>query len=120
MTSQTLSSTNGHRSATTTNGHNSHISHNGSKPCQQSQPTAPTSRPSVIQMLREADSADRSQQPPALGFSPQQIEALSAPLHRAPLSAREQGKGSVSYLQSFVVLQEANRICGFDGWQRQT
>jgi hypothetical protein len=74
----------------------------------------------VIQMLREADSADRSQQPPALGFSPQQIEALCAPLNRAHISSREQGKGSVSYLKSFVVLQEANRIFGFDGWQRQT
>ncbi|MFN9428462.1 MAG: Rad52/Rad22 family DNA repair protein [Cyanobacteriota bacterium] len=134
MTSQTLSSTNGHRSATTTNGHNSHISHNGSKPCQQSQPTAPTSRPSVIQMLREADAADRARgeipsqaaptdhttTPPFGGFSPQQIEALSAPLNRAHISSREQGRGRVSYLQSFVVLQEANRIFGFDGWQRQT
>jgi hypothetical protein len=55
-----------------------------------------------------------------LGFSPQQIEALSAPLNRAHISSREQGKGSVSYLKSFVVLQEANRIFGFDGWQRQT
>jgi hypothetical protein len=84
-------------------------------------------------MLREADAAERSQlatqatsappvlaKPGAQGFSPQQIEALSAPLNRAHLSSREQGRGSVSYLKSWVVLNEANRIFGFDGWQRQT
>jgi hypothetical protein len=103
MTSQTLSSTNDH------------------KPTQQRQPPANTARPSVIQMLREADAAERSHhQLPAAGFSPQQIEALSAPLNRAHISSREQGRGRVNYLQSFVVLQEANRIFGFDGWQRQT
>jgi hypothetical protein len=103
MTSQTLSSTNGH------------------KPAQQGQPPATTARPSVIQMLREADAAERSHhQLHAAGFSPQQIEALSAPLNRAHISSREQGRGRVNYLQSFVVLQEANRIFGFDGWQRQT
>ena len=110
MTAQLLSSANGHHN-TTGNGH---------RPAQQGQAPATSPRPTVIQMLREADSADRSHQPPALGFSPQQIEALSAPLNRAHISSREQGKGSVSYLKSFVVLQEANRIFGFDGWQRQT
>jgi hypothetical protein len=110
MTAQMLSSANGHHN-TTGNGH---------RPVQQGQAPATSPRPTVIQMLREADSADRSQQPPALGFSPQQIEALSAPLNRAHISSREQGKGSVSYLKSFVVLNEANRIFGFDGWQRQT
>jgi hypothetical protein len=105
-----LSSANGHHN-TTGNGH---------RPVQQGQAPATSPRPTVIQMLREADAADRSQQPPALGFSPQQIEALCAPLNRAHISSREQGKGSVSYLKSFVVLQEANRIFGFDGWQRQT
>ena len=115
MTSQTLSSTNGHRSAPTTNGPN------GTRPAQQGQPPAATPRPSVIQMLREADAAERSHPHlPAAGFSPQQIEALSAPLNPAKISSREQGRGRVSYLQSFVVLQEANRIFGFDGWQRQT
>ena len=134
MTSQTLSSTNGHRSAATINGHNSHNSNNGSTPCQQSQPTAPTSRPSVIQMLREADAADRARAeiasqaaptghtttPPYGGFSPEQIAALSAPLNRAHISSREQGRGQVPYLKSYVVINEANRIFGFDGWQRQT
>jgi hypothetical protein len=119
MNSQTIPSTNGHRSAataaTSANGHNS------PRPAQQGQPPAATPRPSVIQMLREADAVERSHQhPPAAGFSPQQIEALSAPLNRAHISSREQGRSKVNYLQSFVVLQEANRIFGFDGWQRQT
>ena len=124
MNSQTIPSANGHRTTTAANS----SGHNGSRPAQQGQPPAATARPTVIQMLREADAQDRAlqqnqpahQQPPALGFSPQQIEALSAPLNRSLISSREQGRGKVNYLQSFVVLQEANRIFGFDGWQRQT
>ena len=53
-------------------------------------------------------------------FSAAQIEALSAPLDRALVSSREQGRSKVNYLQSWVVISEANRIFGFDGWQRQT
>jgi hypothetical protein len=113
MNSQTLSASNS-RPNPTTNGH---------RPSQSIGAPATTARPSVIQMLREADAEDRAQaaavQAPH-GFSPQQIEALSAPLNRAHLSSREQGKGRVNYLQSWVVLNEANRIFGFDGWQRQT
>jgi recombination DNA repair RAD52 pathway protein len=56
----------------------------------------------------------------ASGFSPQKIEALSAPLDRALISSRAQVQSKVNYLQSFVVLKEANRIFGFAGWQRQT
>jgi DNA recombination protein Rad52 len=33
---------------------------------------------------------------------------------------REQGRGRVSYLEGWQVIAEANRIFGFDGWQRQT
>jgi DNA recombination protein Rad52 len=54
------------------------------------------------------------------GSSIQQIAALAAPLNRALVSSREQGRGQVCYLQSWVVINEANRIFGFDGWQRQT
>jgi hypothetical protein len=53
-------------------------------------------------------------------FSAAQIAALSAPLDRALVSSREQGRSKVNYLQSWVVISEANRIFGFDGWQRQT
>lgn len=56
---------------------------------------ATTALPSVIQMLREADAEARAQAAGAhdpRGLSPQPIEALSAPLNRAHLSSREQGK----------------------------
>jgi recombination DNA repair RAD52 pathway protein len=95
-------------------------------------------QPSVLQMLREADAADRARaaqaESPATnepqkahtttapfgGFSAEQIAALTAPLDRAHISSREQGRGQVPYLKSYVVINEANRIFGFDGWQRQT
>ncbi|WP_432785098.1 Rad52/Rad22 family DNA repair protein [Cyanobium sp. BSA11S] len=33
---------------------------------------------------------------------------------------REQGSSKVSYLEGWQVIAEANRIFGFDGWQRET
>jgi hypothetical protein len=76
-------------------------------------------------MLRQADAAERQQAtplqgPPGAGFSAEQIAALSAPLDRARICSREQGRGRVSYLQGWMLIEEANRIFGFDGWQRQT
>ncbi|MBC1262409.1 hypothetical protein FQK07_14350 [Synechococcus sp. BSF8S] len=47
------------------------------------------------------------------------MTALSAPLDRAKVRQREQGRSSVSYLEGWQVIAEANRIFGFDGWQRQ-
>jgi hypothetical protein len=105
--------TNGHA----TNGHRS--------------PAERPGQPGVIQLLREADATERHQattpQSPAgatearpAGFRPEQIAALSAPLDRARISSREQGRGRVNYLQGWVLIEEANRIFGFDGWQRQT
>ncbi len=57
-------------------------------------------------------------QPP--GFSPEQLAALSAPLDRANVRQREQGRGKVAYVEGWFAVAEANRIFGFDGWQRQT
>ena len=54
------------------------------------------------------------------GFSPSQLAALAAPLDRANVRQREQGRGKVAYVEGWVVVAEANRIFGFDGWQRQT
>ena len=93
-----------------------------------------TSRPpSTLQLLRDSLSqdADASQPSPATpapqrdaasdtGFSAWQVAALSAPLDRANVRQREQGRGSVSYLEGWQVISEANRIFGFDGWQRCT
>ena len=55
-----------------------------------------------------------------MSFSPEQIAALAAPLDRAKVKQREQGRCKVSYLEGWQVIEEANRIFGFDGWQRQT
>ena len=85
----------------------------------------PAAHPGVLQLLRQADAAERQQaaqvvSPPGAGFTAEQVEALAAPLDRSRISSREQGRGRVNYLQSWVVINEANRIFGFDGWQRQT
>ncbi|MFU8886793.1 MAG: RAD52 family DNA repair protein [Cyanobacteriota bacterium] len=87
--------------------------------------------PSALELIRSADrtealppgalesaSAAVSVQPP--GFSPEQLAALSAPLDRANVRQREQGRSKVHYLEGWQVIAEANRIFGFDGWQRQT
>ena len=48
------------------------------------------------------------------------MAALSAPLDRANVRQREQGRSRVSYLEGWQVIAEANRIFGFDGWERYT
>ena len=53
-------------------------------------------------------------------FSAEQIAALSAPLDRAKVKQREQGRAKVPYLEGWQAISEANRIFGFDGWQRET
>jgi len=53
-------------------------------------------------------------------FSAEQIASLSAPLDRAKVRQRRQGRSQVSYLEGWQVIAEANRIFGFDGWQRET
>jgi len=97
-----------------------------------SRPAAPRPAqrpPSALELIRSADSAmeapapssapEAPQAPPA-GFSPEQLAALSAPLDRANVRQREQGRSKVHYLEGWQVIAEANRIFGFDGWQRQT
>ena len=53
-------------------------------------------------------------------FSTEQIACLSAPLDRTKVRQREQGRSKVSYLEGWLVIAEANRIFGFDGWQRES
>jgi hypothetical protein len=53
-------------------------------------------------------------------FTPDQIAALNAPLDRAKVKQRSQSGRSLSYLEGWQVIAEANRIFGFDGWQRET
>ena len=53
-------------------------------------------------------------------FTPSQQQALAAPLDRANVQTRSQSNRSFSYLEGWHVIAEANRIFGFDGWQRET
>ena len=89
--------------------------------------------PSALELIRSSDrteadattppasdSAPAAHQAQPTGFSPEQLAALSAPLDRANVRQREQGRSRVSYLEGWQVIAEANRIFGFDGWQRQT
>jgi hypothetical protein len=54
------------------------------------------------------------------GFSLEQIAALAAPLDRANVKQREQSGQKLSYIEGWVAIAEANRIFGFDCWQRET
>jgi DNA recombination protein Rad52 len=53
-------------------------------------------------------------------FSTEQIAALSAQLDRAKVQTRSQAGRSLAYLEGWQAIAEANRIFGFDGWQRET
>jgi len=53
-------------------------------------------------------------------LSPEQSAALAAPLNRANVQTRSQAGRSINYLEGWVAIREANRIFGFDGWQRET
>ena len=95
--------------------------------------TIPSRPPSTLQLLRETLSQEAASAEPTLasasphteaascsGFSTRQIALLSAPLDRANVRQREQGRSRVSYLEGWQVIAEANRIFGFDGWERST
>lgn len=53
-------------------------------------------------------------------FTPEQIAELEKPLNRANVKSRQQGGSSVSYIEGYHAENEANRIFGFDGWDRLT
>ena len=109
---------------------------NGSRPAA---PASPVQKSSALQLLRrpEADvpaipAVDRPASPqlpdvPAQSvtapkglLSPEQSSALAAPLNRANVQTRSQAGRSFNYLEGWVAIHEANRIFGFDGWQRET
>ena len=103
---------------------------NGARTTSLPAPPRPSQRPpSALELIRSTDraveapaptSAPEAPQAPPSGFSPEQLAALSAPLDRANVRQREQGRSRMSYLEGWQVIAEANRIFGFDGWQRQT
>jgi len=108
-----------------------------------SRPTAPVRsagpQPSSLQLLRRPEAeapaipavirpasaqlpevpATATAAPPGL-LSPEQSAALAAPLNRANVQTRSQAGRSFNYLEGWVAIREANRIFGFDGWQRET
>ena len=53
-------------------------------------------------------------------FTPEQIAELRAPLNREHVKSRSQGGSSVSYIEAYHAENEANRIFGFDAWDRET
>lgn len=55
-----------------------------------------------------------------MSFTQDQIDALNAPLARSAVKQREQGRSKLSYVEAWHVIAEANRIFGFDGWDRKT
>ena len=110
---------------------------NGSRPAAPVRTAGP--QPSGLELLRrpEADvpaipAVDRPVSPqlpdvpatasgaPAGLLSSEQSAALAAPLNRANVQTRSQAGRSLNYLEGWVAIREANRIFGFDGWQRET
>jgi DNA repair and recombination protein RAD52 len=54
-----------------------------------------------------------------MGFDAGQREALASPLNKAHVKAPAPGKYG-EYIEGWRVIDEANRIFGFDGWTRET
>lgn len=55
-----------------------------------------------------------------MGFTPIQIEQLSAKLGAEHVKQREQAGRKLSYVEGWHAIAEANRIFGFDAWSRDT
>lgn len=55
-----------------------------------------------------------------MGFTPEQVKLLEAKLSPDAVKARKQGSASVSYIEGWHAISEANRIFGFDAWSRET
>lgn len=55
-----------------------------------------------------------------MSFSDQQLHDLRAPLNRSHVKERSQAGRTLSYVESWHAIAEANRIFGFDNWDRET
>lgn len=55
-----------------------------------------------------------------MSFTPEQVAALSAPLHKSNVKERSQAGRSLSYIEAWHAIAEANRIFGYDAWNRET
>lgn len=55
-----------------------------------------------------------------MSFDDTQKQALAAPLDTRHVAQREQAGRKLSYIEAWHAIAEANRIFGFDAWDRQT
>ena len=55
-----------------------------------------------------------------MGFSARQLIALRRNLDHRHVRTRESNGRELSYLEGWYTISEANRIFGFDGWNRET
>ena len=55
-----------------------------------------------------------------MGFSAKQVQALRRKLDHRHIRTREANGRELSYIEGWYAITEANRIFGFDGWNRET
>ena len=55
-----------------------------------------------------------------MGFSAKQLQALRRSLNSRQIRTREVNGRELSYIEGWYAISEANRIFGFDGWNRET
>ena len=55
-----------------------------------------------------------------MAFSAKQVQALRRSLNHRHVRAREVNGRELSYIEGWYAISEANRIFGFDGWNRET
>jgi DNA recombination protein Rad52 len=55
-----------------------------------------------------------------MGFSAKQVQALRRNLDHLYIRTREAHGRELSYIEGWYAISEANRIFGFDGWNRET
>ena len=55
-----------------------------------------------------------------MGFSAKQVQALRRSLNSRSIRTREANGRELSYIEGWYAMSEANRIFGFDSWNRET
>src|SRR5262245_14836300 len=55
-----------------------------------------------------------------MGFSVKQMQALRRSLNSRHVRTRQANGRELSYIEGWYAISEANRIFGFDGWNRET
>ena len=55
-----------------------------------------------------------------MGFSATQVQALRRQPNQSNIRTREVNGRELTYLEGWYAISEANRIFGFDGWDRET